>query len=151
MAWKIVPGTTIIETNKRYRIISELERISGTSSDEDVIHALETSASYTDIEREIERKTGADVNINSITARKIGTNLYEEAVEFTCVSEGSPALAWIAVIIVLVIIAAIIIADRFEKIGDLFMVELPGGVEMNLFAIAVTLFLGLLLVMMIRS
>lgn len=100
MTWNKIPGTTIVHTGGIYRINTLYERTSGSTPDSEIIHQLETSLSYTELEDEIEQAYGTQVTLKSITARKVRTDLYEHSVEFHCDQNLAPAIAIIAIKIV---------------------------------------------------
>jgi len=122
MAWKTVSGSSIIRTGNTYRATALIQRTSGNSSDDDVIHALETQWSYTKLEDDLESQFGTSVTVNSVTARKKSNNLYEQTIEFTCAEAHSitlaTALGYVVIFIVIPGIIAWLLMDKFEHFAE---------------------------------
>jgi len=138
MSWKTISGDTIVEQNETYKTIVTIQRTSGSSTDNEVIHALETSVSYSDLEDQLRNQYGTDVEIIKVSARKTGENLYEQTIEFKCLSSGTPPLVVIAIFFVGSIILALIIRDILihAEEYDLFKIKVA-GIEANLFPIII--------------
>ena len=151
MSWDTVSGDTIVEQNETYKTIITLHRTSGTSSDSEVIHALETSVSYTELEDQLRNQYGTDIKLIKVSARKTGENLYEQTVEFTCLSDGSPTLVAIAIVFIGSIILALIIRDILihAEEYDLFKIKV-GGIEGNLFPIVIIAIAIIAILILIR-
>ena len=152
MSWKNISGDTIVEQNESYKTILTFQRTSGTSTDNEVVHALETSVSYTELEDQLRNQFGTDVSIIKVSARKTGENLYEQTIEFTCLSSGTPPLVIIAVFFAGSIILALIIRDILihAEEYDLFKIKL-GGIEGNLFPIVIIAIAIIAILILIRK
>ena len=151
MSWKTISGSTIVEQNETYKTIITVQRTSGTSSDSEVIHALETSVSYTELEDQLRNQYGTDIKVIKVSARKTGENLYEQTIEFTCLSDGSPTLIAIAIFFAGSIILALIIRDILihAEEYDLFKIKV-GDIEANLFPIVIIVIAIIAILMLIR-
>lgn len=152
MSWKVISGNNIVEQNETYKTIITIQRTSGTSSDIEVIHALETAVSLTELEDQLRNQCGTDIKVIKVSARKTGENLYEQTIEFTCLSDGSPTLVAIAIVFVGSIILALIIRDILihAEEYDLFKIKV-GGIEGNLFPIVIIAIAIIAILILIRK
>lgn len=153
--WKSVPGDNFVEAGETYKTIATLHRTSGASSDSDVIHALEAAWSYSDLEDLLRSSYGTDVIVKRVSARKVDTNLFEQTIEFNCISASTPFLAiLLAKVIIVVVIPAIatwLLMDKFEHMAELdaFKIETPFG-ETNIFPIVIVAAIILAIVMLTK-
>lgn len=142
MSWKTISGDTIVETGETYKTHATLHRTSGSSSDADIIHALENAWSYTDLEDLLRNTYGTDVNVKRVSAKKVDANLFEQTIEFKCDHNPAPALAILLAKVVIVIVIPAIVAwllmDKFEHIAELDAFKIKtGGLEANIFPIVI--------------
>ena len=151
MSWKNIPGDTIVEQNETYKTIITIQRTSGNSSDSEVIHALETSVSYTELEYQLRDQYGTDIKVIKVSARKTGDSLYEQEIEFIVLSSGTPPLIVIAIFFAGLIISLLIIRDILihAEEYDIFKIKV-GGVEANLFSIVIIVIAIIAILMLIR-
>ena len=153
--WKTIPGDTIVETGESYKVIATIHRTEGTSLDSEIIHALENAVSYTDIEDLLRNTYGTDISVKRISARKVDTNLFEQAIEFKCDKNPAPAIVMIlAKVIIVVVIPAIttwLLMDKFEHMAeiDAFKIETPFG-ETNIFPIIIIAAIILAIIMLMK-
>ena len=153
--WKSVPGDTFVESGETYKTIATLHRTSGTSSDAEVIHALEAAWSYSDLEDLLRSSYGTDVTVKRVSARKVDTNLFEQTIEFKCISASTPVLAvLLAKVVIAIVIPAIVawlLMDKFEHMAELdaFKIETPFG-EINTFPILLIAVAAIILILLLR-
>ena len=155
MSWKTISGDTIIESGETYKTYATLHRTEGSSSDADVIHALETAWSYTDLEDLISNTYGTDITVIKVSARKVEPNLFEQTIEFKCVHNPAPALAILLAKVVIVIVIPAIVAwllmDKFEHVAELDTFKIKvGGIEGNIFPIIVIAIAIIAILILIR-
>ena len=152
MSWEETSGSTIIETGGTYRTRATYHRTSGNSSDADMIHAISTSTSYSDIEDTLRNAYGTDVTIKRVTARKVGNNLYEQVIEFDCKSAHSITLAVCLLLVAANLIVAWYLLDKIEHLVDLdaFDIETPFG-EINLLPIIIIAIAVIAIIMLVKK